>query len=105
MSAAPSSTAFRRICEPLAAKHKPQNSYAASISLPYAIACCLIRGRFGLEETEEAAFTDPVLHNLARKVSYEIDPIPVSPSIDMMLNVESVPNAQTVARALGVHGG
>lgn len=67
-------TAVPLVCEPLAAKHKPHNSYAASFSLPYAVACCLIRGRFGLEETEEAAFTDPALLKLAQKVSYEIDP-------------------------------
>ena len=62
------------VCEPLAAKHQPHNSYAASFSLPYAVACCLIRGRFGLEEKEAAAFTDLVLLKLARKVGYEIDP-------------------------------
>lgn len=67
-------TAVPLVCEPLAAKRKPQNSYAASFSLPYAVACCLMRGRFGLEETEEVAYTDPALLNLAQKVSYEIDP-------------------------------
>ena len=147
-------TAVPLVCEPLAAKHKPHNSYAASFSLPYAIACCLIRGRFGLEETEEAAYTDPALLKLAQKVSYEIDPNSGFPKyrsgeviirmrdgsecsrrsnimpddrapeadvvrkfmdntryampparaaaiIDMILNVESIPNARTVARALG----
>ena len=67
-------TAVPLVCEPLATKRKPHNSYAASFSLPYAVACCLMRGRFGLKETEEAAFTDPALLNLAQKVSYEIDP-------------------------------
>ena len=67
-------TAVPLVCEPLAAKQKPQNSYAASFSLPYAVSCCLIRGRFGLDETEEVAFTDPALLKLAQKVSYEIDP-------------------------------
>ena len=146
-------TAVPLVCEPLAAKHKPHNSYAASFSLPYAVACCLSRGRFGLEETEEAAFTDPALLKLARKVSYEIDPnsgfpkyrsgevivrlrdgrefsrrkniLPddrapeaevvrkfrdntrdalsperVSSIIDMILNVEAVGSARTIARAL-----
>lgn len=67
-------TAVPLVCEPLAAKQKPHNSYAASFSLPYAVSCCLIRGRFGLEETEEAAFTDPALLQLAQKVTYDIDP-------------------------------
>jgi 2-methylcitrate dehydratase PrpD len=150
-------TAVPLVCEPLAAKHKPHNSYAASFSLPYAVACCLSRGRFGLEETEEAAFTDPALLKLARKVSYEIDPnsgfpkyrsgevivrlrdgrefsrrkniLPddrapeadvvrkfrdntrdalsperVSSIIDMILNVESVASARTIALALTAGG-
>jgi 2-methylcitrate dehydratase PrpD len=38
------------------------------------IACCLVRGRFGLAEIEEASYSDPALLALARKVDYEIDP-------------------------------
>ena len=150
-------TAVALVCEPLAAKHKPHNSYAASFSLPYAVACCLIRGRFGLEETEEAAYTDPALLKLAQKVNYEIDPnsgfpkyrsgevivrmrdgrelrrrkniLPedrapeadvlrkfrdntcyvmtperASSVIDMILNVESVSNAKSIAQALTASG-
>jgi 2-methylcitrate dehydratase PrpD len=67
-------TAVPFICEPLAAKRKPHNSYASQFSLPYAIACCLSRGRFGLEETEESAYSDPGLLALAQKFSYGIDP-------------------------------
>jgi 2-methylcitrate dehydratase PrpD len=62
------------LCEPLESRFQPQSSYAAQFSLPYAIACCLERGRFGLEEIEEAAYTDPAILALARKFSYEIDP-------------------------------
>ena len=61
------------ICEPLETRRKPHNSYATQFSLPYALACCLIRGRFGLEEIEESAYTDPQLLALAQKVCYEID--------------------------------
>ena len=146
-------TAVPLICEPLAAKHKPHNSYAAAFSLPYAVACCLTRGRFGLEETEAAAYTDPVLLKLAQKVSYEIDPNSGFPKyrsgevivrmrdgrelsrrknimpddhapqaevtrkfmdntrdampparasgiVDMILNVESIPNVRTMTQAL-----
>jgi len=42
--------------------------------LPYGIACCLARGRFGLEEIEAPAYTDPKLIALARKFSYSVDP-------------------------------
>jgi len=62
------------VCEPIAAKLKPNNSYAAQFSLPYALACCFARGRFGLDEIEGTAFGDPELLELAQKVSYEVDP-------------------------------
>lgn len=61
------------VCEPLAAKRKPDSSYAAQFSLPYGIACCLTRRSFGLAELEEPSFTDPALVALAHKVEYEID--------------------------------
>ena len=62
------------VCEPLEAKRKPLDSYGAQFSLPYALACCFTRGRFGIEEIEEASYSDPSLRALAQKVSYEIDP-------------------------------
>lgn len=62
------------ICEPAEAKRRPASSYIAQFSLPYAMACCLARGRFGMAEIEEASFTDPELIALAAKVDYEIDP-------------------------------
>jgi len=61
------------VCEPLAAKRKPDSSYAAQFSLPYGVACCLTRGRFGLTELDERSFTDEALVALAHKVDYEID--------------------------------
>jgi 2-methylcitrate dehydratase PrpD len=62
------------ICEPLAAKRKPDSSYAAQFSLPYGIACCLTRGRFGLAELEQSSYSNPALGALAHKMDYEIDP-------------------------------
>ncbi len=62
------------VCEPMPERSKPHNSYAAQFSLPYAIACCLVRGRFGLEEIDESAYSDPQILALAKKVSYKIDP-------------------------------
>jgi 2-methylcitrate dehydratase PrpD len=37
------------VCEPLDEKRKPRDSYAAQFSLPYALACCFARGRFGMQ--------------------------------------------------------
>jgi len=62
------------ICEPQQAKRRPDSSYLAQFSLPYAMASSLTRKRFGLNELEESSYTDPGLVRLAEKVSYEIDP-------------------------------
>jgi 2-methylcitrate dehydratase PrpD len=61
------------ICEPLAAKRRPDSSYAAQFSLPYGIACCLTRGRFGLAELEQSSYSNAALLALAQKMDYEID--------------------------------
>ena len=56
-----------RLWEPLAAKHRPKNGYAAKFSLPYLIAAILVKGRVGLAEfTDEAARDEAVL---ARRLS------------------------------------
>lgn len=62
------------ICEPADVKRAPDSSYGAQFSLPYGIACCITRNRFGLEELEESSYADPGLRALAAKVSYRIDP-------------------------------
>ncbi len=67
------------VCEPLESKLKPASSYSAQFSLPYSVACALMRGRFGLNEIEAPAYTDAALLKLAHKVSYEIDPNPGFP--------------------------
>ncbi|MEQ1773895.1 MAG: MmgE/PrpD family protein [Burkholderiales bacterium] len=67
------------VCEPLASKLKPASSYSAQFSLPYSVACALMRGKFGLNEIEAPSYTDAALLRLAHKVSYEIDPNPGFP--------------------------
>jgi 2-methylcitrate dehydratase PrpD len=67
------------VCEPLASKLKPSSSYSAQFSLPYSVACALVRGKFGLNEIEAPSYTDGELLKLANKVSYEIDPNPGFP--------------------------
>ncbi len=62
------------VCEPLASKLQPASSYSAQFSLPYSVACALMRGKFSLNEIEAPSYTDPELLKLAHKVSYEIDP-------------------------------
>jgi len=67
------------ICEPLESKRRPDSSYGAQFSLPYAIASCLKRGKFGLPELEEPSYTDPALRALAQRMTYAIDPNPGFP--------------------------
>lgn len=62
------------MCEPLEKRRRPATSYAAQFSLPYNIACGLLRGRFTLDELEEPTLSDPEILDLASKFSYQIDP-------------------------------
>jgi 2-methylcitrate dehydratase PrpD len=63
-----------RLWEPLAAKHRPPNGYAAKFSLPYLLAVMLAKGRATLAEFTDEAVRDPAVLGIAAKVGYEIDP-------------------------------
>jgi 2-methylcitrate dehydratase PrpD len=63
-----------RLWEPLAAKQRPPNAYAAKFSQPYCIAAGFVLGHAGLDAFTEARVRDPRLLALAAKVRYEIDP-------------------------------
>lgn len=64
----------KTVCEPVATKKRPQNSYDAQFSIPYTVATALVRGRFGLAELDEAALRDETVLALAARVEYEVDP-------------------------------
>src|SRR5688572_15161502 len=61
-----------RLWEPLAAKQRPPNAYAAKFSQPYCIAAGFVLGHAGLEAFTEERVADPRLRALAAKVRYEI---------------------------------
>lgn len=61
------------VCEPIAAKRRPQSDYDAKFSLPYAIASGLLRGRLGLQDLMPAAFNEPAALALMDRVSCEAD--------------------------------
>ncbi len=63
-----------RLWEPLAAKRRPHNGYAAKFSTPYCIAAGFILDGAGLEAFSDETVRDPRLLALATKVRYEIDP-------------------------------
>ncbi|MFF7710010.1 MmgE/PrpD family protein [Pseudomonas sp. NPDC007930] len=62
------------VCEPVASKRRPKNSYEAQFSIHYAVASGLLRGRFGLAEQDGAALTAPEVLALADKVEHRVDP-------------------------------
>jgi 2-methylcitrate dehydratase PrpD len=64
----------KTVCEPVANKRRPANSYDAQFSIPYVIAAALRRGRFTLGELEAETLGDPAILALAERVDYEIDP-------------------------------
>lgn len=69
----------KTVCEPVANKRNPANSYDAQFSIPYIVATSLLKGRFTLAELEDAALRDPAVLGLAARVDYEIDPASTFP--------------------------
>jgi 2-methylcitrate dehydratase PrpD len=63
-----------RLWEPLAAKHRPANGYAAKFSLPYLLASVLVRGTAGLGDFTDEAVRDERVLAVAGRVGYELDP-------------------------------
>jgi 2-methylcitrate dehydratase PrpD len=64
----------KTVCEPVANKRHPANSYDAQFSIPFIVAASLLRGRFTLAELTPEAIADPAILDLALRVDYEIDP-------------------------------
>jgi 2-methylcitrate dehydratase PrpD len=62
-----------RLWEPLAAKHRPANGYAAKFSLPYLLASVLVRGTAGLADFTDEATRDPRVLAVAGRVGYDLD--------------------------------
>ncbi len=64
----------QRLWEPLAAKRRPPNAYAAKFSVPFNIAVAFVTGGAGFEAFTEKSARDPRVLGLAAKVRYKIDP-------------------------------
>jgi len=62
-----------RLWEPLAAKQRPQNGYAAKFSLPYLLASILVNGRATLADFTDEAAADEAVRRVAGRVFYDID--------------------------------
>jgi 2-methylcitrate dehydratase PrpD len=66
---------LHRLWEPLAAKQRPPNGYAAKFATPYCIAAGIVHGAVGLEHFTDAAVKDKEVLALASKVSFVVDPV------------------------------
>jgi 2-methylcitrate dehydratase PrpD len=63
-----------RLWEPLAAKQRPPNGYAAKFSTPFNVAVAFVTGGAGFEAFSERTVADPQVLALASKVRYRVDP-------------------------------
>ena len=61
------------VCEPVSNKKRPANSYDAQFSIPYIVATGLLKGRFTLDDLDDASLADPAVLSLAQRVNYEVD--------------------------------
>jgi len=61
------------VCVPIDKKRRPGSGYDAQFSVPYAIACVLVRGQLTLAELEPEVFTDPEILAQCDKVTCEPD--------------------------------
>ena len=62
------------VCEPRASKLVPQTDYDAKFSLPYTVACMLVRGHVDLDDFTPEAIRDAAVLDLARRVECVPDP-------------------------------
>lgn len=67
------------VCEPIASKRKPSNSYEAQFSIPYIVATGLLKGRFTLADLEDDALNDPAVLELAGRVECDVDTVSTFP--------------------------
>ncbi len=63
-----------RLWEPLAAKQKPPNGYAAKFATPFLLATGFVKGGVGLDAFTDKAVKEKDVLALAAKVKYVIDP-------------------------------
>lgn len=62
------------VCDPVAAKRRPQTDYEAKFSAPYAVASGLLRGEVGLQQLLPEALRDPAVIALMDRITCRIDP-------------------------------
>jgi 2-methylcitrate dehydratase PrpD len=73
ISARVNKQAYEAVCTPVAMRKNPKTIVQAQFSIPYTVACALLKGRVGLAEFTEAALLDDAVLALAAKVDTAVD--------------------------------
>jgi len=63
----------KMLCEPLENKMNPATAIEAKFSLPFTVATAIVHAKVTLDHFSPRALSDPVVLELVRKVSYEVD--------------------------------
>lgn len=95
--------AVKIVCEPVASKRRPNNSYAAQFSVQFAVACALIHKKFGLAELEQ--YGDARILALAEKVDYRVDPTPTPQHHNSAEVIIKLKNGQKVSHREAINRG
>jgi len=93
------------VAEPHAAKIVPTTDYEAKFSAQFVIATCLARGRFGLAELKDSAFSDRELLDLAAKVTCKADPDTAFPTYFSGGVTVKLRDGRTLSRHVRVNSG
>lgn len=62
------------LCHPLEVKRNPRTIVDAQFSIPYTVACALVKGKVGIDDFTELAIRDSAVIGLANKVTPHFDP-------------------------------
>lgn len=62
------------LCEPVEVKQKPATAIDAKFSIPFVVASALVHGSVTLEHFRPHALADHAVRDLARKVTYKVNP-------------------------------
>jgi 2-methylcitrate dehydratase PrpD len=66
--------AYEAVCTPVAVRQAPQSVVQAQFSLPFTVACALVKGAVGLDDFTSEGVGDPAVRAMARKVEAWADP-------------------------------
>lgn len=66
--------AYNLVCQPAEAKYKPRTVVDAQFSIPYTVACAIIKRDVFVDEISSEAITNPKVLKMAKKVKPFVDP-------------------------------